>query len=153
MFASIGAGAGSRLRALVFTGAALAALCAPLAVNLGPAHAGGWDDSGPGSGSAGTGGTATQNPGNFECRGAQLYSKSSGDKWYDGPYPNCLSSAYQRTSKITLCPVGFQVFRFYGTYADPSKAYTVSDLQLTRPARRPVAPGTAASRTTRAAST
>ena len=129
-------GLGRRLRAGLLAAALVAGVGAPLVAAATPAHAEGggtWDDNGQGGGKGTTqpGGGTGVGADNFYCKGIEIWNKKPPVKAYDGPYMNCNGYAgYKRTGAITQCPVGFQVFRFYGTYKEPSSAYTVSDVQL-----------------------
>ena len=86
-----------------------------------------------GAGATDPGGTGA-GADSFKCVGKYLVYKPTGAQAYDNPYPNCdpayNRAKWDRTGRIKLCPVGFQVFRFYGSYKNPASAYTVSDLNL-----------------------
>lgn len=131
-----------RLRAALFAATLTVGLGAPVLLPSAPAEAaavsgGSWDDNGPGSGSGGTDpGGSGAGANDFKCSGKYLIYKPTNTRAYENPYPNCDPAynrvSWSRTGRIDLCPVGFQVFRFYGTYKNPAAAYTVSDLNLTK---------------------
>lgn len=108
---------------------ALAVLFAAVAVPLvgvgTPAYAsssGYVEDPGPGNDSNNTThGTPTNDQGAGYCQNGQLIY--GGKKAFDGAYHNCVGqSLISGQYNKALCMTGFEVYRFYGTVADPTKA-------------------------------
>lgn len=104
-----------------------------------PAQAG-WTDSGPG-GSGGSGGnTGSQGSnGEYHCgnwlpgqNAGALYRKlgAAWYRWYEYGYSSCVgqgaSTQWNNTGYQELCPTGFLVYRFYGSFNNPAAAVTRS---------------------------
>lgn len=55
----------------------------------------------------------------------------NGVKIYDAPYRKCVDvETGWATSLYALCPIGWEVWRFYGTVSDPVKAWSVSRINF-----------------------
>lgn len=103
-------------------------LTAALLTTAAPAFAdgGSWDDSGPGA-SNGYTGTPGNGSGTYKC--GQQIGKTAGalyhlvnGRWVReqaSQYPNCHPKygdmGYSATGAVMLCPVGYEVYRFYGS--------------------------------------
>lgn len=59
---------------------------------------------------------------------------NGGNEYYIGPYPGCnpngTGTAWNGTTNVQQCLVGFTVWRFYGTLSNPTQAWTASQINL-----------------------
>lgn len=78
----------------------------------------------PGGGTSG--GVTGGGSGSFRCAN-DAGVDSIGRVWYD-KYPGCWG--YRHTGSFSWCPTGFEVWRFYGTVANPIQSYTTSKVNL-----------------------
>lgn len=121
----------------------MAALLSTIA--LPTAQAAQWGDTGSGSSGGKTGGSGIGGTGQQATCGQNLgrthgvlyyKSGSSWKRFSDYSYPNCVSPYTRNTWKTTghqhLRESGFLVYRFYGTYENPTRAVTRSRLNLTQ---------------------
>lgn len=120
----------------------VAALLTTLALLISPAAAMAdqWDESGPGSGGNGdaSSGYDPNDSEIYECGQTigklpnVLYKKING-KWrpyFASAYPGCLGLGVSVTGKTKICPVGYEVYRFYGIKGKAPNAVTRSRLNM-----------------------
>lgn len=124
---------------------AILALALSLTLLGAPAAQAGWTDTGPGTGSGGSGSSGGQGgSGQWHCGNwlpgqnpGALYYKLGANwhRWFEYGYQSCVgqgsSAQWNNTGYAELCPAGFLVYRFYGSYRNPAAAVTRSQTNLT----------------------
>lgn len=124
------AAAALALPAMLGTGSAIASTQSPGGGSTGSSDSGGKQ----GSGNDGGLGIKWNGSGNYKCDADQQLIKDNTIIWFEGPYSGCRGGVgvNVNTGRYSLCPIGFQVFRFYGNEATPVSAWTTSMLNLDR---------------------